>query len=85
MNDDDNSKANKPSATDEVLEKTKQQAKEAFKVTQEQTAEALKVTAQQTEEAARQLGSFLKFGAAKLKKAADAAADAIREDINKRP
>ena len=64
----------KSSATDEMLEKTRQQAKEAFKITQ-----------RQTEEAARQLGSFLKIGARRLKKAADAAADAIRDDINKRP
>jgi|GEM_PF-2005290 len=71
---DNKDEANKTSTTDEMLEKTKQQAREAFKVTQAQT-----------EEAARQLGSFLKIGARRLKKAADAAADAIRDDINKRP
>jgi len=70
MNDDKNQNTqNTTSSSDELLERSK----EAFKATQ-----------QQTEEAARQLGSFLKFGAKTLKKAADAAADAIRDDLNKR-
>jgi hypothetical protein len=46
--------------------------------------EALKQTQHQTEDAAAQLGGLLTKGVAQLKKAADAAADAIRKDINSR-
>lgn len=59
---------------DEFLDRTKQRMQDALKITQEQT-----------EDAAGQLGGLLRKGAAHLKKAADAAADAIRDDINKRP
>jgi hypothetical protein len=46
--------------------------------------EALRQTQAQTEEAASQLGGLFTKGVAQLKKAADAAADAIRKDINSR-
>lgn len=59
---------------DEFLDKAKQRMQDALKITQEQT-----------EDAAGQLGGLLRKGASHLKKAADAAADAIRDDINKRP
>jgi hypothetical protein len=59
---------------DETLEQAKARMQEALRHTQEQT-----------EEAATQLGGLFAKGAAQLKKAADAAADAIRKDINSRP
>jgi hypothetical protein len=59
---------------DETLEQAKARMREALEQTKEQT-----------EEAAGQLGGLLSKGVAHLKKAADAAADAIRKDINSRP
>lgn len=59
---------------DELFE----QAKERFK-------DALKQTQAQTEEATSQLGGWLRTSAKRLKKAADAASQAIRDDINRRP
>jgi ElaB/YqjD/DUF883 family membrane-anchored ribosome-binding protein len=59
---------------DENLEKAKQRMKEA-----------LDQTKPQLEEAANQLTKLFKKGAAKAKEAADAASQAIRDDINKRP
>jgi hypothetical protein len=58
---------------DETLEKTKARMQEALRQTQEQT-----------EEAAVQLGGLLRKGIVQIKKATDAAADAIRNDINSR-
>jgi hypothetical protein len=59
---------------DELLEKAKVRMQDALHKTQEQT-----------EDAAVQLGGFLRYGAKKLKQAADAASQAIRDDINSRP
>ena len=50
-----------------------------------QVKDALNKTQAQTEEALGHLGGFLRAGAQKAKEAADAAAQAIRDDINKRP
>ena len=47
--------------------------------------EALKETQAQSAEAAKQMGVLFTFGAQKLREAADKAAQAIRDDINKRP
>jgi hypothetical protein len=58
---------------DETVEKAKARMQEAVRQTQEQT-----------EEAAVQLGGLLRKGVAHLKKATDAAAEAIRNDINNR-
>ncbi|HEV2262657.1 MAG TPA: hypothetical protein VGR69_10265 [Candidatus Rubrimentiphilum sp.] len=58
---------------DEVFEKVKRRAHEA-----------LDETFEQTEEAADQVKDLLRKSAATIKKAADAAAQAIRDDINKR-
>lgn len=58
---------------DETLEQAKARMQEALRQTQEQT-----------EEAAVQLGGLLRKGAEQLKKATDAAAQAIRNDINHR-
>ena len=52
---------------------------------EDKIAEALKQTQAQAEEAATQLGGLLRKGAEKLKEAAQAASDAIRNDINSRP
>ena len=59
---------------DEVLERAKERVQDALNKTQEQT-----------QEAATQIGGLLRFGAKKLKEAADAASQAIRDDINSRP
>jgi hypothetical protein len=59
---------------DELLEQAKARMQDALKQTQEQT-----------QEAAVQLGGLLRIGAKKLKDAADAASQAIRDDINNRP
>lgn len=59
---------------DEMLEQAKARMQEALRQTQEQT-----------EDAAVQLGGLFRKGAEQLKKAADIAAQAIREDINRRP
>ncbi len=59
---------------EEFLERTKARVQEALKQTQDQG-----------EEAASQLGSILRVGAAQLKKAADAASQAVRDDLNSRP
>jgi hypothetical protein len=58
---------------DETLEKAKARMQDALHQTQDQT-----------EEAVVQLGGLLRKGAAQLKKATDAAAEAIRNDINSR-
>lgn len=58
---------------DEMLEQAKARMQEALRQTQVQT-----------EDAAVQLGGFLRKGAEQLKKAADVAAHAIRDDINRR-
>ncbi len=58
---------------DETLEKAKARMEDALRQTQ-----------QQTEEATVQIGGLLRKGVAQLKKATDAAADAIRKDINSR-
>ena len=47
--------------------------------------DALKETQAQSAEAAKQMGVLFNFGAKKLREAADKAAQAIRDDINKRP
>jgi hypothetical protein len=47
--------------------------------------QALKQTQAQAEEAASQLGGLLRKGAEKLKQAADAATEAIRNDIDNHP
>lgn len=59
---------------DDTLEKAKKRMQEA-----------LDQTKPQLEEAANQLTSLFKKGAATAKKAADAASQAVRDDINKRP
>jgi uncharacterized protein (DUF3084 family) len=59
---------------DELLEQAKARMQDALKQTQEQT-----------QEAATQLGGLLRFGAKKLKEAADAAQQAIQDDLNSRP
>lgn len=59
---------------DESLDQTKARVHEAFSQTQAQT-----------EEAAAKLVNLFQRGAKTFKKAADAAADAIRDDIQKRP
>jgi uncharacterized protein (DUF3084 family) len=58
---------------DELLEQAKARMQQALQQTQEQT-----------QEAAVQLGGLLRIGAQKLKEAADAASQAIRDDINSR-
>lgn len=58
---------------DETLEQAKARMQEALRQTQEQT-----------DEVATQLGAWLRKGAVHIKKATDAAADAIREDLNRR-
>ncbi len=58
---------------------------ELFEQTKARMQDALKQTQEQTQEAATQLGGLLRIGAEKLKKAADAASQAIRDDINRRP
>jgi hypothetical protein len=59
---------------DDTIEKAKKHVQDAFEQTKPQL-----------EEAASQLTSLFKKGAAKAMKAADAASQAIRDDINKRP
>jgi hypothetical protein len=59
---------------DDTIEKAKKHVQDAFEQTKPQI-----------EEAANQLTSLFKKGAAKAKEAADAASQAIRDDINKRP
>lgn len=59
---------------DETLERAKARVQQALHETQEQT-----------EEAATQLGGLLRKGLSHLKQAGDAAAEAIRKDINSRP
>ncbi len=56
-----------------------------FEQTKARMQDALKATQEQTQDAAAQLGGLLRIGAKKLKKAADAASQAIRDDINRRP
>lgn len=58
---------------DEILEQAKARMQEALRQTQEQT-----------EDAAQHLGGLLRKGAEHLKKAGDAAAQAIRDDLNNR-
>lgn len=58
---------------------------EKFEKTKERLHEALDQTMEQTEEAASQLGKLFRKGAQTAQKAIDAAAQAIRDDINKRP
>jgi hypothetical protein len=58
---------------DEILEQAKARMQQALRQTQEQT-----------EDAALQLGGLLRKGAEHLKKAGDAAAQAIRDDLNNR-
>ncbi|MHB8145284.1 MAG: hypothetical protein ACYDEW_06570 [Vulcanimicrobiaceae bacterium] len=50
-----------------------------------QAREALLETQAQTQEALSQIGGLLKVGARKARAAAEAAAQAIRDDIGKRP
>jgi hypothetical protein len=59
---------------DELLEQAKARMQDALKQTQAQT-----------QEAATQLGGLLRIGAKQLKKAAEAASQAIRDDLNSRP
>lgn len=59
---------------DQTLEQAKERVQQALNQTQEQT-----------EEAAAQLGGLLRKGLSQLKRAGDAAADAIRKDLNSRP
>jgi len=56
-----------------------------FEQTKARMQDALKATQEQTQDAATQIGGLLRIGAKKLKKAADAASQAIRDDINRRP
>lgn len=58
---------------DETLEKAKARVQDALRRTQDQT-----------EEATVQLGGLLRKGVVQLKRAADVAAQAIRNDINRR-
>ncbi|HZZ65422.1 MAG TPA: hypothetical protein VFE17_07990 [Candidatus Baltobacteraceae bacterium] len=58
---------------------------ELYEKTKERVQNALRETQDQTKDAAEQLGGLLRFGAEKLKKAADNASQAIRDDINRRP
>jgi hypothetical protein len=58
---------------DQTLEQAKARVQQALNQTQEQT-----------EEAAAQLGGLLRKGLSQLKRAGDAAADAIRKDLNSR-
>lgn len=51
----------------------------------EKIQQAIKQTQAQAEEAASQLGGLLRKGADKLKAAAEAASEAIRNDIDKHP
>jgi hypothetical protein len=51
----------------------------------EKLQQALKQTQAQAEEAAQQLGGLLRKGAEKLKEAAEAASQAIRDDIDRHP
>jgi len=51
----------------------------------EKLRQAMEETQHQAEEAAARLGGLLRKGAQKLKEAAGAASDAIREDIKNRP
>jgi hypothetical protein len=59
---------------DELLEQAKIHVKEALRQTQIQT-----------EDAAAKAAPLLRLGAEKLKQAADALGQAIRNDINRRP
>jgi hypothetical protein len=58
---------------DEILEQAKARMQEALRKTQEQT-----------EDAATQLGGLLRKGAAHVRAAADAAAQTIRDDLDRR-
>lgn len=58
---------------------------ERFDQTKARVNDAIRRTQAQAEEAATLLGPLLRKGAEKLKEAADAAAQAIRNDINRRP
>lgn len=58
---------------DELLNEAKQRLNDAVRETQ-----------RQSQEAAVQIGGLLRFGAKKLREAADAAGKAIADDINKR-
>jgi hypothetical protein len=58
---------------DQTLEQAKARMQEALRQTQEQT-----------EDAAAQLGGLFRKGVAQIKKATDAAAEAIRNDLNSR-
>ena len=51
----------------------------------EKLAQAIKQTQLQAEEAASKLGGLLRKGAEKLRDAAEAASEAIREDLKNRP
>lgn len=52
---------------------------------EEKLQQALKETQIQAEEAASKLGALLRKGAEKLRDAADAASEVIREDLRNRP
>ncbi len=62
---------------DDTIEQAKQRLNDAIKETQAQGQEAAK-------QMSVLLGHGLEFGAKKIREAADKAAQAIREDINKR-
>lgn len=52
---------------------------------EEKLRQAMHETQAQAEEAAVKLGGLLRKGVQKIKQAAEAASDAIREDIHNRP
>lgn len=58
---------------------------ELYEKTKERVQSALRETQDQTKDAAERLGGLLRLGAKHLKKAADTASQAIRDDINGRP
>ena len=71
---------------DDMLQKAARRAEDlARKLRSPEVQDALKSTQAQAEEAAGYVGDFFKTSAQKLKAAADNAAQAIRDDIDKRP
>lgn len=71
---------------DDMLQKAARRAEDlARKLRSPEVHDALKTTQAQAEEAAGYVGDFLKTSALKFKAAADTAAQAIRDDIDKRP
>lgn len=71
---------------DDLFQKAAQRAEDlARKLRSPEVQDVLKTTQAQAEEAAGYVGDFLKTSGQKLKAAADTAAQAIRDDIDRRP